>query len=148
MKIINVIEYNVSQDLHQQISELFNSCFPAEHTKQRSYYKQLPHFRYLVLAEDMLVAHLGVDCRVIRVGDSIFRIFGVIDLCVRQNYRRQGIASQLLTLLAELAHEKSIDFLFLVSYDDRIYLKNGFKAVSQFCSWLGIEEHKNCGVLV
>lgn len=146
MKTINVIEYDISQDLHRQIIELKNSCFP-ETIRQRSYFKQLPHFRYLAVAENTLVAHMGVDHRVIRVGDSVFKIFGVIDLCVKSNYRQQGIASRLLSSLTKLAHEKSIDFLFLVSHNDSFYIKNGFKAVSQSCSWLGIEEHKNCGVL-
>ncbi|MGL6343898.1 MAG: GNAT family N-acetyltransferase, partial [Waterburya sp.] len=60
---------------------------------------------------------------------------------------QQGIASKLLTLITELAEEKSIDFLFLVADDNRIYLKNGFKAFSQECNWFGIEDHHNCGVL-
>ena len=147
MKIIRTIEYDIPAELHQQITDLRNSCFP-ENIKPRSYYKQLPHFRYLVFAQDSLVAHMGVDHRVIRVGDSIFTIFGVIDLCVAQSRRRQGIASQLFTLLTELAQEKSVDFLFLVSHNDAIYLNNGFQAVSQDCSWLGIENYRNCGVLV
>ena len=91
---------------------------------------------------------MGVDHRVIRVGNSIFTIFGVIDLCVVQSHRRRGIASKLLILLTELAREKSVDFLFLVSHNDAIYLNNGFQAVSQYCSWLGIEDDRNCGVLV
>lgn len=148
MKITKTIEHDISQELHQQITELHNSCFPGENAKPRSYYKQLPHFRYLVFAQHSLVAHMGVDHRVIRVGDCVFTIFGVISLCVEQSHRRQGIASKLLTLLTELAQKKSIDFLFLVSQNDAIYLNNGFQAVSQYCSWLGIEDYQNCGVLV
>ena len=148
MKIIRTTEYEISANLHQQITELKNSCFPSDNIRIRSYSKQLPHFRYLVFVEDTLIAHMGVDHRVIRVGDSVFTIFGVISLCVEQSYRRQGIASKLLTLLTELARERSIDFLFLVSHNDAIYLNNGFQAVSQYCSWLGIEDYQNCGILV
>jgi N-acetylglutamate synthase-like GNAT family acetyltransferase len=90
---------------------------------------------------------MGIDHRVISVGDLVFTIFGIISLCVRPNYQQQGIASKLLTLITELAEEKSIDFLFLVADDNRIYLKNGFKAFTQECHWLGIEDHHNCGVL-
>ncbi|MEY2832369.1 MAG: hypothetical protein RLZZ574_1627 [Cyanobacteriota bacterium] len=145
MKIIRTSEFDISADVHQQITELHNLCFSQ--SQSRSYYKQLPDFRYLVYLEDELIAHMGVDHRVIRVGDAILTIFGVIDLCVKPSHQRQGIASQLLTLLTKLAQEKSIDFLFLVSHCDSIYLNNGFQAVSQECSWLGIEEHQNCGVL-
>jgi len=145
MEIIRQTEFEISTENHQQIIELQQVCFSE--AQSRSYFKQLPHFRYLVFADNTLIAHLGVDHRVIRVGDSIFSIFGIIDLCVKPEYRRQGIASQLLNILTELAIANSIDFLFLVSHRDSFYLNNGFEAVSQECTWLGIKEHQNCGIL-
>ena len=148
MEISRVIEFDISSDTHKKITDLRNSCFPKENNKPRSYYKQLPHFRYLVFTEDTLIAHMGVDNRVIRVGDWVFKIFGVIDLCVSSTHRQQGIASKLLTSLTELAKERSIDFLFTVVNNDRLYLKNGFQAVSNYCFWLRIHEHKNYGVAV
>lgn len=148
MEITRVIEFDISKDRHQQITKLRNSCFPIENAKPRSYYKQLPHFRYLVSVEDMLVAHMGVDHRVIRVGDSVFTIFGVVDLCVESSYRQQGIASKLLSLLTQLAREKSVDFLFTVVRDERIYLKHSFQNISHYCSWLRIHEHNNYGVAI
>ena len=147
MEINRITEFEISKDTHRQITYLRNACFP-ENSKPRSYYKQLPHFRYLAFAEDTLVAHMGVDHRAIRVGDSIFTIFGVIDLCVKQSHRRQGIASELLSLLTDLAREKSVDFLFTVVNNERLYLNNGFTAISNYCSWLRIDEHTNYGVAV
>jgi GNAT superfamily N-acetyltransferase len=148
MELTRIIEFDISKDRHQQITKLRNSCFPVENAKPRSYYKQLPHFRYLVSVEDLLVAHMGVDHRVIRVGDSTFTIFGVVDLCVESSYRQQGIASKLLSSLTQLAKEKSVDFLFSVVKDERIYLKQGFQAISHYCSWLRIHEHNNYGVAI
>ena len=145
MEVIRTIEFDISAKVHQQITELQHASFNTQIL--RSYFKQLPHFRYLVFNEDLLVGHMGVDHRMISVEDSVFSIFGVIDLCVRQNYQQQGIASKLLTLLTQLAREKAIDFLFLVARDRRIYLKNGFQAFNQECQWLGIEDHHNCGIL-
>ena len=148
MEITRTIEFDISKDTHQQITNLRNSSFPAKNAKPRSYYKQLPHFRYLAFVEDTLVAHMGVEHRVISVGDSIFTIFGVVDLCVKQSHRGQGIASELLSLLTDLAREKSIDFLFVVVDSDQLYSKNGFQTVSNYCSYLRIHEHKNYGVAV
>ena len=145
MKITRAIEFDIPKDVHRQITKLKNLSFP-ETKRNRSYFKQLPHFRYLVF-DEVLVGHMGVDHRVIRVGDRVFSIFGIIALCVKPSYQGRGIASELLQTVTELAKEKSIDFLFLVASDKRIYLKNGFKAVSANCSWLGIEDHCNCGVL-
>ena len=148
MEIARTIEFDIPEKIHRQITELRNSCFSAKNAKQRSYYKQLPHFRYLAFAENMLVAHMGVDHRVISLGNSIVSIFGVIDLCVKPSHQGQGIASKILALLTDLAVEKSVDFLFLVADDNRIYLKNGFQSISHYCSWLRIHEHKNYGVAV
>ncbi|MEM7759932.1 MAG: GNAT family N-acetyltransferase [Cyanobacteria bacterium P01_A01_bin.40] len=145
MNIIRQIEFEIAPEVQQKIIELRNVCFSQ--SLSRSYFKQLPHFRYLVFIAEQLVGHMAVDHRVIRVGDCVVTIFGVIDLCVQPSYRRQGIATQSLNLLTELAQEKSVDFLFLVSGHDSVYLNNGFQAVSQKCSWLGIEEHRNCGIL-
>jgi predicted acetyltransferase len=145
MKIIKIIEFNIELNTHNQITKLRNICFP-ESKKDRSYYKQLPHFRYLVYNDDQLIGQMGVDHRVISVGDSVFKIFGVIDLCVMPKYQRQGIATQLLNLVTKLAEKKSIDFLLLVADDDRLYSKHGFKYVSNYCSFLRIHEHQNYGV--
>ena len=147
MEIIKTIEFDISKYTHQQITNLRNNSFP-KNTKPRSYYKQLPHFRYLAFDRDTLVAHMGIEHRVIRVGDSVFTIFGVVDLCVKQSDRGQGIASKLLSLLTDLAREKSIDFLFAVVDNERLYSKNGFQTVSNYCSWLRIDEHKNYGVAI
>ena len=146
MKITRTIEFDISQDVHRQITKLKNLSFP-DTKRNRSYFKQLPHFRYLVFEQDLLIGHMGVDHRVIRVGDYVCSIFGIIALCIKPSDRGRGIASRLLELVETLAREKSIDFLFLVAKDNRLYLKNGFQAVSAQCSWLGIEDHCHCGVL-
>ena len=75
METIRIIEYAVSADVHWQITDLHNACFKS--ALPRSYFKQLPHFRYVVFEEDTLVARMGVNHRVIRVGDYVFTIFGV-----------------------------------------------------------------------
>ena len=147
MEIIRNSEFDIEAAIHNEITNLRNICFP-KHQSQYSYYKQLPHFRYLAFAEHMLIAHLAVEHRVISIGNSVFSIFGLIDLCVMPSYQKQGIATRLINLLTDLAEEKSIDFLFLVANNKELYFKNGFKVVSNYCSWLRINKHKNYGVAV
>ncbi|MCA9006092.1 MAG: GNAT family N-acetyltransferase [Planctomycetaceae bacterium] len=145
MQIEEKIEYDINPQLHDEITRLRNDCFP-EHSTNRSYFKQLPHFRFLAYEEGLLVGQMGIDHRVISVGESVFSIFGVIDLCVSSSYRNRGIATALLEQLSALAREKGIDFLFLVADDYRLYEKNGFQPVSTSLTWLRIDEHKNYGV--
>ncbi len=145
MHIEEIIEYDIDPQLHDEITRLRNDCFP-EDSKERSYFKQLPHFRFLAFEDEILVGQMGIDHRMISVGNSVFSIFGVIDLCIATSYRNRGIASELLEQLSALASEKRIDFLFLVADDHRLYQKNGFQFISTDLTWLRIDEHINYGV--
>ena len=75
MEFVRTIEFDIKPDTHKQIIELRNLCFP-DHKSDRSYHKQLPHFRYLVYDDDSLIGHMGVDHRALSLGDSVFKIFG------------------------------------------------------------------------
>ena len=70
-------EYEISPEWHQELTELKARCFPSS-PGGRSYYKQLPHFRLICTDNDKIAGQIGVDHRVIRVVDEIFRIFGLI----------------------------------------------------------------------
>lgn len=145
MRIEEKIEYDIEPQMHGEIMSLRNACFP-ENAKERSYFKQLPHFRYLAYENQLLVGQMGVDHRVVSVGHSIFSIFGVIDLCVSRDYRGNGIATEMLKRLSALAKEKGIDFLFLVADDHRLYVRHGFRLISPYLAWLRIDDHRNYGV--
>ncbi len=147
MQIVCTSEWDIGAPVHTDITALRNACFP-DHQQDRSYYKQLPHFRYLVYDAHQLVGHMGVDHRVISVGGTVLRIFGVIDLCVAASHRRHGIAQHLLATLTTYAHACTVDFLFLLADDQRVYTHTGFVAVSHYCSWLRIDDHTNYGVAV
>lgn len=147
MKIELIQEYEISPTAHAKIIDLKNRCFP-DHRKPWSYYKQLPHFRFLVYDDTSLIAHMGVDHRVIAVGDQPRTIFGIVDLCVDPQFRDRGIASELLDKLSELARRSRIDFLFAIVNRARLYERNGFQGLDALCLWLRINDHKNYGVAV
>jgi len=87
--ISRVAETEIGGDLRRQVQALLQACFPGY--PSRSYFKLPPHFRYLVMTSGVLVAQMGVELRVIRVGRTVLRTFGVVDLCVRTNERSQGL---------------------------------------------------------
>ena len=138
-------EYEIAEDLHGQITNLRNECWPDKQ-KPRSYYKQIPHIRYLAFEDDKLIGHAAVDHRVIAVGEMPVRIFGVVDVCVALSHRGQGLASRLLREVEELASTSGADALLLIADDPRLYLRNGFEAVVAHVAWLRIHEHLNYGV--
>lgn len=143
MQIIH--EIDIDSDLHQKIQSLRNACFP-EHAVSRSYFKQLPHIRLLEFREQELIAHIGLDYRVVGVGEQCFKILGVIDFCVDHAYQNKGIGSAMLADLSQYAHQKDVDFIVLFADKQGFYESNGFQRVQTSCSWLRVDEHKSYGL--
>ncbi|HHC7361176.1 N-acetyltransferase [Vibrio parahaemolyticus] len=91
---------------------------------------------------------MGLDYRVVSVGDEIYKVLGVSDFCVEQSSQRNGIGTAMLSQLSEYASSKDVDFIILISDLDAFYTANGYLRLSSLSSWLRIHEHKNYGVAV
>ncbi|MCM2588110.1 GNAT family N-acetyltransferase [Rossellomorea marisflavi] len=143
MKIKRVHEYELDDAVRRSIQDLLLESFGKDYPKARIYFKQLPHFRYLVLNDDnMLVAQVGLDYRVMNLNGRPVYVLGVIDLCVKKEYRSNGLGSLLLSEIEKISEDKSIDFLLLFADHKVLYLKNGYRSVMNECTWLKID-HEN-----
>ncbi|HEY1641610.1 MAG TPA: GNAT family N-acetyltransferase [Streptosporangiaceae bacterium] len=142
--ILRVAEAEIGPDRGQQVQALLQESFPG--FPGRSYYKLPPHFRYLVLADGELTAQMGVELRVVRVGGTVLRTFGVSDLCVGRRARSQGLGSRLLAAVTEHAQACGMDFIVLFADDDRLYTRNGWARAANPCSWLKIHGHAMLGL--
>ena len=142
-----VAEHMLTRHDKDQLLPLLKECFPkAFH--QRIWFKQLPKFRLLTYEGDQLVAQVGVEHRVITLGNREMRpIFGVIDLCVHPNHRNRGLADALLDRLETLAREQNVDFVVLFADDDRVYKKRDYVHVSNDLTYMGINEGNSLGIL-
>lgn len=144
MKIEIVAEHKVDQGVHKQLYSLLGQSFPDY--PERSYYKLLPQFRYLVWAGDKLVAQMGVEHRVINMDGHCVRVFGIIDLCVAPEYRIRKIATTLLRQVEALAQSSDVDFLILFANDHRLYHSNGYDRVVNVCRYVMVNEHQTLGI--
>lgn len=142
-----IAELDVEHSVKEDIQELRNSCFP-EYSFDRSYYKQLPHYRVVEYKDAQLIGYMGLDYRVVSVNGLPFKTLGVIDLCVSSDFRGKGLASEMLASLSSYAECRDVDFLMSIADDAKIYASNGFSPVNSYNSWLRIDEHKNYGVAV
>ncbi|PID29198.1 MAG: GNAT family N-acetyltransferase [Candidatus Cloacimonadota bacterium] len=140
-------EIDVTETQHNSIKVLRNHSFP-EHKVNRSYYKQMPHMRALQYKGEILVGYLGLDYRAIKVGDEVYKVLGIIDFCVAEQWRGRGIGSFMLSEVSSFAEEKDVDFIILISELEEFYLRHGFIKVEGIHSWLRISEHVNYGVAV
>jgi len=142
--VVRVAEAEIGGDLSKRVQSLLQASFPGY--PDRSYFKLPPHFRYLAMTGGAVVAQTGVELRVVRVGDSVVRTFGVVDLCVAESARSRGLASRLLAEVTEFARACGMDFVVLFADDDRVYVKNGWARVSNRCSWVKIDDHRTLGL--
>ncbi len=145
MNIQRIEEFLISTETHLQIQSLFAECFP-EYPKGRSYFKQVPSFRFLVWKDQQLIAQLGIEYRMITIDGQTVSIFGIVDLCVAESFQSQKIATQLLQQTELLALENDIDFLVLVTGDHDYYRKHGFELVQNICRWLMINKQQTLGI--
>jgi len=142
--VIRVAEAEIGTDLRQQIQALLQASFAGY--PSRSYFKLPPHFRYLAMTGGALTAQMGVELRVIRIGRTVLRTFGIVDLCVRPSERSRGLAARLLAEVTELARSCEMDFVILFADDDRLYTRNGWARAANSCSWVKIDEHTTLGL--
>lgn len=140
-------EIELSQEQHDAIEILRNKSFP-DHQVGRSYFKQLPHMRALKYNGNQLIGYMGLDYRVVSVGNETYKVLGVSDFCVDKRFQNQGIGTAMLSQLSEYASTKDVDFIILISDLHDFYIDNGYVRLNSLCSWLRIHEHKNYGVAV
>jgi GNAT superfamily N-acetyltransferase len=139
-------EYKLSTSYQKKIICLLQNTFP-NYPKGQYYYNQLPSFRYLVWNKDELIGHAGIDHRVINLGNEVFTIFGIVDLCVCKKYQSQNIASFILENIETQAKTSEIDFILLFAELFGIYSKNGFKVVENSSKWLMLRNQQSFGIV-
>ena len=60
MNIKRIEEFKLTNQQHQNIGDLLKECFSA-YPADRSFYKQLPSFRFLVSEKKIIIAHLALS---------------------------------------------------------------------------------------
>jgi len=146
MRVERVEEYAIPPAVQDDIHALLRDSFSV-YPEGRTYFRQVPTFRYLVWDGDVLAAQLGVDYRIMNNGGQRIRTFGIVDLCVSEAYRKQGIAADLLDKLEALGRSNHIDFIILWTQDAAFYQKNGYMEVDNPCKWLLIQGDDSYGMI-
>ncbi|MGH4117469.1 GNAT family N-acetyltransferase [Clostridium sp.] len=146
MEITKINEYDIDVKSEKKILNLLQECFPDSYTSDRIYYKQIPHFRYLAFDKDILIGHVGLDYRVMNLNGVAIRVLGIVDICIKEEYRGNGLAAKLLQTIEGFSAAHSLDFLLLFTDIEPFYLKNDFISVNNTCKWTKIDEHKTLGI--
>ena len=142
--VVRSAEMSRDNDEESQIAAILKQCFGGMH-EGRTYCEQMPQQRLLGFCGDRLVGHLGLDYRMIRIGEAIFSVVGIIDLCVVPDLRRRGLAQRLLAAAEERSAAQ--DFSVLMAKDTRLYERAGYRLLTKAdVTWLVIDELRSHSV--
>ncbi|MFT4970400.1 MAG: GNAT superfamily N-acetyltransferase [Chitinophagales bacterium] len=138
-------EFKLGADNKEQIQNLLVSCFKEEEFKERIYYKQRAHYRLLLWQGKKLIGQLGLDYRVMRLGEKPIQVLGVIDFAIDPNHQGKGLGSKILNELDHVAlqYKDNIDIILLMADKPNVYKRNGYQSKSQKLLWWGIHNHQN-----
>ncbi|CDN44820.1 GNAT family N-acetyltransferase [Paenibacillus sp. P22] len=139
LRIEQVWETDLNKEMTAAIQGLLLQSFPDIYPKDRIFFKQLPHFRFLAYdSENRLIGHAAADYRMMNAGGKPVRVLGVIDLCVEASSRLRGVGSALLAAMDRFCEGRAIDFILLFADDRTLYLKNGYHPVQAKCKWMKV----------
>ena len=133
-------EFSLSSGRIAALSNLLEVCFP-DTFQGRTYYKQKPNFRLFAELFGQTVGQIGIDFRVVRVGNAFIDIFGIVDLCVMPEKRRGGIASLLMDEAERLAIAGQVDAMVAMADRHDLYVEKGYHNLTPArCRWLAIDD--------
>ncbi len=146
MRIERIEDFALSPVQVAAIAELLQQSFP-EYPSGKIYFRQCPHFRFLAWDETTLLGQMSVEYRLVNNNHQVRRIFGVTDFCVAKDFQNQKVATKMLLELEDLGRRHRIDFLLLLTRDQDVYRRWGFKEVNNQCRWLLIQHHQSIGLI-
>ncbi len=137
-------EFRLSRKEEEAIQQLLKAAYSVY--PERTYFRQLPDFRYLVWEGEELLAQMSVAYRLVNNGGQLLRVFGIADLCVAPEHQHRQLGSQLLERLDALGRESACDFILLMASEPAFYRRHGFEPVSNTCRWLLLHREETLGI--
>ena len=145
MRIELFMEHQLGETLKNGIADLLLSSFDG-YPKARTFYHQLPTFRYLGFKKKKCIFHVAIDHRVIRVGEQELEVWALIDFCVEPSNQNKGIGKEAMAYLKQEALQANIDFLVLTSDDSQFYERLNFERKDIRARWVMIHQRRLFGI--
>lgn len=128
-----------------QLAALLDLCFDGAH-EGRTFYKQEPQRRLCAWRNTDLIGHIGMEYRVIRVGDQFLSVMGIVDLCVAPDARHKRIGTALLDRAERTARGQS--FALAMADDTRLYHTQGYQLANDaLVKFLAIDEVRSHSII-
>lgn len=127
MKVERIEEMRISETDEKAIGVLLNSAFGIGFDG-RSYFQQRHHVRFVVRNGAIIIGHMALSIRAIRMGKKLVQVAGLAEVASHPEHRGQAIASNLMTAVISEARASPAHFLVLFG-DQPLYSGVGFITV-------------------
>ena len=128
----------VNPEQEAKLANLLELCFDGAH-EGRTYFKQMPQRRLCAWQDTDLIGHVGIEYRIIHVGDQLLSVVGIVDLCVAPHARRTGLGASLLDRAEHTGRGQS--FALAMADDTRLYDTQGYQRVNDaLVTFLAIDD--------
>jgi len=136
---------------HSQIRALWEVIFPEDSKEYLDFYfNVVMKENQVIIAEDLskdtleIVAMLHLNPYSINNEKEHLKIFYIVAVATREDYRRRGLMRKMLNYAEELSMEQNVDYLVLLPADERYYKPFGYQFVSkQYNTTIYTEKYLN-----
>ncbi len=124
MQIERIFETKLTSSDEVRINSLLVRAFD-EGFGERSFHQQRHTVRFVARDRDLIIGHMALCYRSIRLGVDLVRIIGLGEVSTDPKYQGQGIATKLIGETLKFAQDSEADF-YLLFGDRPIYAGHGF----------------------
>ena len=124
MKVERIEEMRLTAQDEAQIGNLLDAAFGTGFDG-RSYYQQRHHVRLVVREAGVIIGHMAVSLRAIRMGDALVQVAGLAEVASNPAHRGKGIASILMKAAIDEVRQSPAVF-FILFGNQPLYAGAGF----------------------
>lgn len=137
MRIEVIPEHALSKGADAAIGALMDCAFgTGAGYNGRSFHKMRHHLRITGWLEDVLIGHVGLQLRAIRVGPTSLTIAGVGEVAVHLDHQGQGVGTKLMQKAIGQARGTVASFAMLFGHPG-LYTPLGFRNASNRLTYVG-----------
>ncbi|EAR50757.1 Probable acetyltransferase [Oceanicola granulosus HTCC2516] len=135
MRIERIEEVRLDHETEAEAAALIERCFGVDAGfGGRSYHGQRHHVRLLARDGGRIVGHMALTCRGIRLGDRLFDMLGLAEVCTAPERRGEGIAGALVAAALDEARASAAQVVLLFGVA-KVYAAHGFRRVTNEVCW-------------
>lgn len=124
MKVERIEEMRLTAQDEAQIGDLLDAAFGTDFGG-RSYYQQRHHVRLVVRDAGVIIGHMAISLRAIRMGDALVQVAGLAEVASDPGHRGKGIASTLMEAAIDEVRQ-SLAAFFVLFGNQPLYVRAGF----------------------